>query len=88
VRRQPAKSIYRHNLAGILETAIRASNAQFDKADVLTRLDVSTYCSAMPGPRPHTSLAPSPKPFLARTPTHKHRKGAQRWKRVVLACLP
>ncbi|KAJ3235513.1 Gamma-tubulin complex component 3 [Chytriomyces hyalinus] len=37
---KPANSIMRHNLAGILESSIRASNAQHDDPDVLRRLDV------------------------------------------------
>jgi gamma-tubulin complex component 3 len=36
----PAASLYPHNLAGILETAIRATNAQFEEQDILDRLDV------------------------------------------------
>lgn len=35
-----ARVIYRHNLTGGLETAIRSSNAQFENADILERLDV------------------------------------------------
>lgn len=37
---QPATALYPHNLAGILETAIRATNAQFEDPDILDRLDV------------------------------------------------
>ena len=37
---KPAGNLYLHNLNGILETAIRATNAQFDDADILKRLDV------------------------------------------------
>ncbi|KAK3764128.1 hypothetical protein RRG08_039298 [Elysia crispata] len=37
---KPASNLYLHNLTGILETAIRATNAQFDDADILRRLDV------------------------------------------------
>ena len=37
---QPTTSLYPHNLAGILETAIRATNAQFEDPDILDRLDV------------------------------------------------
>lgn len=36
----PAATLYPHNLAGILETAIRATNAQFEEPDILERLDV------------------------------------------------
>ena len=36
----PATSLYPHNLAGILETAIRATNAQFEDQEILDRLDV------------------------------------------------
>jgi len=32
--------LFLHNLTGILETAIRATNAQYDDADILRRLDV------------------------------------------------
>ena len=35
-----AQSIYRHNLTGSLESALRASNAQYDNPDTLSRLDV------------------------------------------------
>ncbi|CAL1545342.1 unnamed protein product [Lymnaea stagnalis] len=37
---KPAGNLYMHNLNGILETAIRATNAQFDDSDILRRLDV------------------------------------------------
>ncbi|KAL8625039.1 hypothetical protein ACOMHN_012048 [Nucella lapillus] len=37
---KPAGNLYLHNLNGILETAIRATNAQYDDADILKRLDV------------------------------------------------
>ncbi|KAF9999833.1 Microtubule-nucleating Tub4p (gamma-tubulin) complex component [Entomortierella chlamydospora] len=37
---QPANTLFRHNLTGTLETALRSSNAQFDDPDVLRRLDV------------------------------------------------
>ncbi len=37
---QPASSLYPHNLAGILETAIRATNTQYEDPDILERLDV------------------------------------------------
>ncbi|KAF9434937.1 Gamma-tubulin complex component 3 [Entomortierella beljakovae] len=37
---QPADTLFRHNLTGTLEAAIRSSNAQFDDPDVLRRLDV------------------------------------------------
>ena len=37
---KPAGNLYLHNLTGILETAIRATNAQFDDSDILKRLDV------------------------------------------------
>lgn len=36
---RPASTLYQHNLSAALETAIRASNAQFDDAEVLRRLD-------------------------------------------------
>ncbi|RHZ90285.1 hypothetical protein Glove_1g17 [Diversispora epigaea] len=36
---KPATTIYHHNLTGILEAAIRASNAQYDDPDILRRLD-------------------------------------------------
>ncbi|WFD31909.1 Microtubule-nucleating Tub4p (gamma-tubulin) complex component [Malassezia sp. CBS 17886] len=36
---RPAHTLYQHNLSAALETAIRASNAQYDDADVLRRLD-------------------------------------------------
>jgi gamma-tubulin complex component 3 len=37
---KPSHSIVRHNLLGILESAIRSSNAQYDDADVTSRLDI------------------------------------------------
>ena len=37
---EPATALYPHNLAGILETAIRATNAQFEDPEILERLDV------------------------------------------------
>ncbi|XP_076370838.1 gamma-tubulin complex component 3 homolog isoform X1 [Tachypleus tridentatus] len=35
-----ANMLYLHNLSGILESAIRATNAQFDSPDILQRLDL------------------------------------------------
>ncbi|XP_076356423.1 gamma-tubulin complex component 3 homolog isoform X1 [Tachypleus tridentatus] len=35
-----ANMVYLHNLSGILESAIRATNAQFDSPNILQRLDV------------------------------------------------
>ncbi|KAG9292620.1 hypothetical protein G9A89_006992 [Geosiphon pyriformis] len=35
-----ANTLYRHNLTGTLEAAVRASNAQYDDPDILRRLDV------------------------------------------------
>ncbi|GLG92787.1 Gamma-tubulin complex component 3, partial [Gryllus bimaculatus] len=37
---KPASHLYGHNLSGILETAIRATNAQFEDPEILQRLDV------------------------------------------------
>jgi len=37
---KPAQTLFLHNLTGILESAIRATNAQYDDADILRRLDV------------------------------------------------
>ncbi|KAI9480921.1 MAG: Spc98 family-domain-containing protein [Benjaminiella poitrasii] len=37
---KPANTLFRHNLTGILETAIRSSDAQYDDPTVLNRLDV------------------------------------------------
>ncbi|XP_013415922.1 gamma-tubulin complex component 3 homolog [Lingula anatina] len=37
---KPAGTLYLHNLTGVLETAVRATNAQYDDADILKRLDV------------------------------------------------
>ncbi|GAC72826.1 gamma-tubulin complex, DGRIP91/SPC98 component [Moesziomyces antarcticus T-34] len=36
---RPANSLFRHNLTASLETAIRGSNAQYDDAEILRRLD-------------------------------------------------
>jgi hypothetical protein len=41
-------SIYRHNLMAVLETAIRASNIQFENPDIIERLDVRMM-EASPG---------------------------------------
>uniref|UniRef100_A0A4W3IZB7 Tubulin gamma complex component 3 n=1 Tax=Callorhinchus milii TaxID=7868 RepID=A0A4W3IZB7_CALMI len=35
-----ASTLYQHNLTGILETAVRATNAQYDSPEILKRLDV------------------------------------------------
>ena len=37
---QPASQLYPHNLAGILETAIRGPNTQYEDQEILERLDV------------------------------------------------
>lgn len=37
---KPASTLYLHNLTGTLEAAIRATNAQYEDADILNRLDV------------------------------------------------
>ncbi|KAL7749198.1 Microtubule-nucleating Tub4p (gamma-tubulin) complex component [Sorochytrium milnesiophthora] len=37
---KPASTLHRHNLTSNLETAVRSSNAQFDSANVLKRLDL------------------------------------------------
>jgi len=37
---QPATQLMPHNLAGILETAIRGTNTQYEQQDILDRLDV------------------------------------------------
>ena len=37
---QPATQLFPHNLAGILETAVRGTNTQYEQQDVLERLDV------------------------------------------------
>ncbi|CAO3613996.1 unnamed protein product [Mucor hiemalis] len=37
---KPATTLFRHNLTGILETAVRSSNAQYDDPEILNRLDV------------------------------------------------
>ncbi|GAN07895.1 gamma-tubulin complex component 3 [Mucor ambiguus] len=37
---KPANTLFRHNLTGILETAIRSCNAQYDDPQILNRLDV------------------------------------------------
>ena len=36
---RPANTLYRHNLTGTLESAIRGSNAQFESPEILRRLD-------------------------------------------------
>lgn len=37
---KPATTLLKHNLTGILETAVRSSNAQYDDPEILNRLDV------------------------------------------------
>ncbi|KAI7888030.1 Spc98 family-domain-containing protein [Mucor mucedo] len=37
---KPATTLLRYNLTGILETAVRSSNAQYDDPEILNRLDV------------------------------------------------
>lgn len=37
---KPATNLYPHNLSSLLETAIAASNAQYEEPDILKRLDV------------------------------------------------
>ena len=37
---QPATQLFPHNLAGILDTAIRGTNTQYEDPDILERLDV------------------------------------------------
>ncbi|XP_038049883.1 gamma-tubulin complex component 3 homolog [Patiria miniata] len=37
---KPANQLYLHNLTGMLETAVRATNAQYDDVDILNRVDV------------------------------------------------
>ena len=34
-----ASTLYMHNLTGVLETAIRATNAQYDDPEIIERLD-------------------------------------------------
>ena len=37
---KPASNLYPHNLSSLLETAVAASNAQYEEPDILKRLDV------------------------------------------------
>lgn len=37
---KPATNLYPHNLSSLLETAVAASNAQYEEPDILKRLDV------------------------------------------------
>lgn len=37
---KPASQLYRHNLNGLVESAVRATNAQFEDPDVQSRLDL------------------------------------------------
>lgn len=36
---KPANTLYMYNLTGVLEAAVRATNAQYDDPDILKRLD-------------------------------------------------
>merc|ERR1712142_375059 len=47
---QPATQLYPHNLAGILETAIRGTNTQFEQQEILERLDVFSLVYKVIGP--------------------------------------
>ena len=40
---KPAGSLYIHNLTSTLETAVRATNAQYAPSDVLARLDAKLF---------------------------------------------
>eukprot|EP00795_Rhopilema_esculentum_P016861 gene16861-8336_t len=40
---KPANSLYMYNLTGVLEAAIRATNAQYDDPDILKRLDCRLF---------------------------------------------
>jgi len=44
--KKPATQIYKHNLLSILETAIRASNAQYHNSDCLKRLNIKLMDSS------------------------------------------
>ena len=58
---RPATTLYQHNLTGILETAVRATNAQFDSPEILKRLDVRLLevPTLGPGQRPHGGWTPA-----------------------------
>lgn len=43
---KPASTIYKHNLIGLLESAIRASNVQFLPQEIQMRLDVKLLDAA------------------------------------------
>ena len=45
---RPASQLFLHNLTGVLEQAIRSTNAQFEDRDVLQRVDVKLL-EASPG---------------------------------------
>jgi len=53
---RPATTLYQHNLTGILETAVRATNAQFDSPEILKRLDVRLLEVSWPCSRVAVSL--------------------------------
>jgi gamma-tubulin complex component 3 len=36
----PSNKLFKHNLVSVLETAIRASNAQYEPSEISSRLDV------------------------------------------------
>ncbi len=42
----PAESLMRHHLSEIVETAIRDTNAQYEDAEILQRLDVELLDAA------------------------------------------
>jgi len=37
---KPAKSLYKHSLVAVLETAIQGSNVQYEEQDITSRLSV------------------------------------------------
>eukprot|EP00051_Salpingoeca_urceolata_P028327 m.486294 g.486294 ORF g.486294 m.486294 type:complete len:857 (+) comp24292_c0_seq1:160-2730(+) len=47
---RPAQSLYLHSLTAVLEQCVRKTNAQYDDADILQRLDVKLL-EAQPGDR-------------------------------------
>jgi hypothetical protein len=43
---KPASKVFHHNTSAILESAVRATNAQFEDEDILSRLDTRPLTSS------------------------------------------
>ena len=53
---KPASTLYMHNLTGVLETAIRATNAQYADPEIIERLDCRLLEVSQPKFLPYLNL--------------------------------